>query len=601
MCSTRYPAAWVSPSVAVAIVFLVVGGACHAAFEEPDGARRLSPEQAVWVDTRAGKVYVDGKIVLREGVLEMFACPEGTKEHESIVAVDAEAFLIHTALLAIGAEPGAPVRFDPEYEPPSGAPIRVEVRWLDEAGEPQSARAQEWVRNIDTGRAMELPFVFAGSKIHNDPQTGRQYYLANQGDLICVSNFGTAMLDVPAPSTQANAELLFEPFTERIPELDSQVRLVLSVEDEPADAAAGGDLDELQEAIATVAGARVGAGASSALREAWQVIAGTPPDEWAAIFAAMAEASPLASNWLRSAIDAASQQATLTDANVEQLRAVIANAEYGNLGRRAAYEVLIDHQPELREPLLETLLDDPDELLRFEAVGLALRRAESLEGEAQLDAYRKAISHARVLSQVEQAAEALEKLGEPRELTGLMGLITAVRLIGPFDNTEQAGFDRVYAPEDVLEPAGEYQGKGAAGAEFETVSWQPHQSTDRLGVVDLNTAVAAEKSAVAYAWVTVQSDAARDVELRYSSPGATKVWLNQKLVAANEIYHNGNQFDQFSTSATLREGENQLLVKVCQNDQPQPWAQRWSLQLRICDATGGSIEGVKIVEPEEAP
>ena len=195
----------------------------------PEGARRLDPEAPVWVDPKKELVYVDGRVVLREGVLEMFACPSGTKEHESVVAVECSAMLVHTALLAIGAEPGKPVRFNPDYLPPSGAEIDIRVVWLDKKGEKQSARAQEWIRHANSGKEMSLPFVFAGSGFWTDTQTGRRHYLAESGDMICVSNFGTAMLDVPAPSTQANDELWFEPFTERIPELDTPVRLALSV------------------------------------------------------------------------------------------------------------------------------------------------------------------------------------------------------------------------------------------------------------------------------------------------------------------------------------------------------------------------------------
>jgi len=51
--------------------------------------------------------------------------------------------------------------------------------------------------------------------------------MAESGDLICVSNFPTATLDVPVKSSQANEELLYEPFTERIPPRDTKVRLVL--------------------------------------------------------------------------------------------------------------------------------------------------------------------------------------------------------------------------------------------------------------------------------------------------------------------------------------------------------------------------------------
>ena len=194
----------------------------------PD-ARRLDPEASVWVDTKAGKVYADGRVTLREGVLEMFACPKGTKEHESVVAIEGSALLVHTALLAIGAEPGKPVRFDPEYRAPSGDEIEVSIVWQSEDGAVHQARAQEWVRHIETNAAMKLPFVFAGSGFWTDPETKRQHYLANAGDMICVSNFGSAMLDVPAPSSQSNEALLFEPFTERIPPRDTPVRLQLSL------------------------------------------------------------------------------------------------------------------------------------------------------------------------------------------------------------------------------------------------------------------------------------------------------------------------------------------------------------------------------------
>ena len=43
-----------------------------------------------------------------------------------------------------------------------------------------------------TGKAMTYPWVFAGSRFWTDEETGKQYYQAEGGDFICVSNFGTA-------------------------------------------------------------------------------------------------------------------------------------------------------------------------------------------------------------------------------------------------------------------------------------------------------------------------------------------------------------------------------------------------------------------------
>ncbi|MEX0610483.1 MAG: hypothetical protein WD229_00055, partial [Pirellulales bacterium] len=50
-------------------------------------------------------------------------------------------------------------------------------------------------------------------------------------------NFGTAMLDIPVESSQANTELAFEAFTERIPPLGAPVRLILKPKLKDQDAA----------------------------------------------------------------------------------------------------------------------------------------------------------------------------------------------------------------------------------------------------------------------------------------------------------------------------------------------------------------------------
>lgn len=193
----------------------------------PEGATRLSPKFDVWVDAKRGAVLVDGQVSLRRGMLEMFACIRNTKEHESIVTADTQAFLVHAGLLRLGAEPGHPAQFVPEFKPPAGTEIEVTVEWRDEQGKPQTAKAQDWIRDLKTGKAMTYPWVFAGSRFWTDEETGKQFYQAEGGDFICVSNFGTASLDIPVESSQSNDALEFEAFTERIPPLGTPVRLVL--------------------------------------------------------------------------------------------------------------------------------------------------------------------------------------------------------------------------------------------------------------------------------------------------------------------------------------------------------------------------------------
>jgi hypothetical protein len=193
---------------------------------EPKGARRLSDKYPVWLDEKEKAVLVDGQIALREGMLEMFACTRNTKEHESIISANTKAQVVHAGLLALGADVGHPVQFVPRYRPPSGTEIEVLVRWLDEKGKLQTTRAQEWVKDLKTGKTMTYPFVFAGSGFWTDPETGKQHYKAEGGDFVCVSNFATAMLDIPARSSQSNEELEFEAVTKKIPPLGAPVRLV---------------------------------------------------------------------------------------------------------------------------------------------------------------------------------------------------------------------------------------------------------------------------------------------------------------------------------------------------------------------------------------
>lgn len=194
--------------------------------EQPPPLVRLSPTSQIWLDPRRNAVVVDGQVCLREGPLEMFACPKGTKEHEAVVSLNCAAHEVHAALLAAGARPGRPVQFQPQYQAASGQVVDIYVLWKDASGEKHQVRAQEWVRNTRTGQALKSDWVFAGSGFWKDEETGKEYYKADGGDLVCVSNFPSATLDLPVESSQANADLLFEAFTERIPPRGTKVRVV---------------------------------------------------------------------------------------------------------------------------------------------------------------------------------------------------------------------------------------------------------------------------------------------------------------------------------------------------------------------------------------
>jgi hypothetical protein len=196
--------------------------------DNQDKLVRLDKVFPVWTDPQGKRVVMVGEVCQRRMPLEMFACLRHTKEHEAVVVVDTTAQIVHAGLLAVGAKPGRTVQFNPKYISASGDEIEVTVVWKDSKGKVQTARAQEWIRNSQTKKAMEHSWVFAGSAFSIDQFNGRRYYLADGGDFICVSNFPTAMLDLPIESSSANAELQFEAFTERIPDEGTPVTLILT-------------------------------------------------------------------------------------------------------------------------------------------------------------------------------------------------------------------------------------------------------------------------------------------------------------------------------------------------------------------------------------
>jgi hypothetical protein len=156
-------------------------------------------------------------------------CRHLTKEHEYILSADADARLIHTTLIAAGAKAGSPVKFEPKYEPASGTPIKITLQY-EKDGKRVSVPAQDWIRNGKEGtKVLEKQWVFAGSLLikDEDEPTKEPIYLANHGDLICVVNMESAMLDLPVRSPKTFDSRVFTAFTEKIPPRDTPVEVIL--------------------------------------------------------------------------------------------------------------------------------------------------------------------------------------------------------------------------------------------------------------------------------------------------------------------------------------------------------------------------------------
>lgn len=175
------------------------------------------------------RVLVYAEVCLRQGPLEQLLTRKHRKEHEAILAADADARKIHEALILAGAKEGEPVRWLPKYQPASGTPIRVSLRYVGAQGKEKVVPARSWIKDIKTGKELASDWVFAGSRLVENAldKDAPKHYLANDGDVICVSNFESALLDLPVKSSKADVDRGYEAWTERIPPLGTKVVVIL--------------------------------------------------------------------------------------------------------------------------------------------------------------------------------------------------------------------------------------------------------------------------------------------------------------------------------------------------------------------------------------
>ncbi len=242
--------------------------------------------------------------------------------------------------------------------------------------------------------------------------------------------------------------------------------------------------------------------------------------------------------------------------------------------------------------LLPKLLHDPSVELRRDAVARQLKQAKTISNRSQaVKLYKVAFDAAVDDDQVKAAAAKLKEFGEEIDIAGHYGFVMKWHIVGPFDNADEKGYHVAYPPEtQAVDLAAKYPGSHDAG----TVGWKEVVSADDYGRVDLNESLGKHKSAVAYAVNFFESDKARPIEIRWKSKNAGKVWLNGKLIDAREVYHSDGSpaLDQYICAGELKKGRNTILVKICQNDQSEPWAQDWAFQLRVCDAAGAAVLAV---------
>ena len=320
-----------------------------------------------------------------------------------------------------------------------------------------------------------------------------------------------------------------------------------------------------------------------------------PVDSITVILRSFEGANPLAVNWLRSAVESIADRSLTKTGKLpaSALEAFVKDTARSPEARRLAYEWLIKVDETATDRLIPEMLNDASPEFRRDAVGRLIAEAnrahEANDKDAETKLLHKALTGAIDDDQVKSVVKPLREMGEVIDLQKHFGFVTEWNLIGPFDNAGLKGFDIAYPPEKELNLKATYPGKSG------DVTWQMASTDDEYGTLDIAKKTAPHKGAVTYATATFVADRARDMEIRLGTPNAWKLWVNGAQIFARDEYHRGTFLDQYKVTAKLKPGPNTILLKVCQNEQTEEWAQAWTFQLRVCDHSGVAISPVATV------
>ncbi len=360
------------------------------------------------------------------------------------------------------------------------------------------------------------------------------------------------------------------------------------------DTAAHGN-DEFQEALNILTNASKHQG--NELSKAWLTVVRSPSAQLPNVMVALDKSDDVGINWVNSAVDAILSRDK--SASVEPVEEIVLAANHKAVTRKTALDVLTRMSAKRADSITMRLLNDPVAEFRHPAIAKLIDEAQQFvdddQKEKALEVYQTALAAARDERQVQAIAKAIESLGQKVDLQKHFGYLTQWQIIGPFDNTDAAGFDKAYPPEKLTldtydQPNGIFGSETLTGKDGK-VGWKGFKTEEPNGNVDLNKVLEKQPEVVAYGATVINSSRPRDVQLRLRIQNAHKVWLNGKLVASQPIGHTGNAFDQYIVDAPLKQGKNLLVVKSCQIKPPMAMAffETWHFCVRVTDKTGGAV------------
>lgn len=344
--------------------------------------------------------------------------------------------------------------------------------------------------------------------------------------------------------------------------------------------------DEMSRALTTIKSVKKEGKGNDDAGPAWKTLVAKGGPALLPTLEAFDDSNPTATNWLRTAIDAIAEGETSAGRKLPaaELEAFATNTKYAPSARRRAYELLIELDPKAKARLLPGFLNDKSAELRHDAIAAELEKLEKAEPKTIKADLEKLFKFTRDKDQVDLLAKKVAAKGGKVGVTEHFGFINHAEIIGPFDAPGGKGYGTSYPPDTATDTSGKFKGKGGRD-----LAWKPASTTEKYGTFDLTKILDKHKDAVAYALAVVVAEKEMPCDIRVTTATSIKVFLNGKELFGHDEYHHGAPFDAHIGKGKLKKGENVIVLKVCQDDEKEPWAQVWQFQIRLCDETGGPL------------
>jgi hypothetical protein len=156
-------------------------------------------------------------------------------------------------------------------------------------------------------------------------------------------------------------------------------------------------------------------------------------------------------------------------------------------------------------------------------------------------------------------ANRLETILATLQASGMPTLQGKWHYIGPFDNTDNEGFEAAFPPEKEIDFKRSYPGKNGLKA-----VWKEYPSFRIDRVNDLRQ-FPDNDYAVVYLYHEIEVKESLQLPVSLGSDDSLTVWLNGEKLLSEKI-HRAAAPDQNHAVLNLKPGRNKLLVKVCNED-----------------------------------